>query len=180
MAHIEVPEGLPGMAALLAAYPDSGIAPFTIAVLRGPSPLTPAERELIAAYVSSLNQCTFCANTHAAVARELMGDDRSLVDAVRTDLESAPTSDKMRALLRIAGKVQQSGTKVLPSDVDAARNAGANDHEIHDTVLVAAAFCMFNRYVDGLGAWTPDDGDPVYDFIGQMIATQGYEAVAPS
>ena len=155
------------MGALFAAYQDSGVARFAQTLLRGPSPLSPAEREVIAAHVSSLNQCTFCANTHGAVAKHL-------------GAELEPKSERMHALLAIATKVQESGSKVLPSDVDAARDAGATDHEIHDTVLVAAAFCMFNRYVDGLGAWTPEDGDPMYDFIGQLLATQGYELDIPN
>jgi hypothetical protein len=79
------------------------------------------------------------------------------------------------ALLNVAGKVQQGGTNVTSSDVDAARAAGATDVEIHDTVLIAAAFCMCNRYVDGLGAVTPDDPEG-YAQTADVIVTHGYLA----
>ena len=63
----------------------------------------------------------------------------------------------MKALLSIAGSVQKSGKSVTEQQIDEARSKGATDREIHDTVLIAAAFCMYNRYVDGLGTWAPQD-----------------------
>jgi uncharacterized peroxidase-related enzyme len=123
----------------------------------GPHPLTPGERELIAAYVSGLNSCAFCSTSHSAFAAVQLEEGMSLVEAVRADLDSAPVSAKLRALLRIAGAVQRSGRDVTPELVEAARAEGATDLEIHDTVLIAAAFCMFNRYVDGLGTLFVDD-----------------------
>jgi uncharacterized peroxidase-related enzyme len=126
-------------------------------LLRGPHPLTPGERELIAAYVSDLNDCTFCAGSHSAVAAAQLPEGASLVDAVRADPDSAPISAKLRALLRIAAAVRVDGRSVTAALVDAARAEGATDVEIHDTVLIAAAFSMFNRYVDGLGTVAPDD-----------------------
>jgi uncharacterized peroxidase-related enzyme len=141
-------------------------------LLRGESGLTPLERELIATVVSSDNACRFCTESHAAAANALTGD-ASLSEAVRRDIETAPVSDKLRALLRIAKKVRESGKSVLPSDIENARAAGASDAEIHDGVLVAAAFCMFNRYVDGLGAPTPESPADYVD-MGKVLATQGY------
>lgn len=96
-----------------------------------------------------------------------------MVCAAIAEPATAPLTDRMRALLAIAGKVQQSGKDVTPSDVDVARAAGAGDEDIHDTVLVAAAFCMFNRYVDGLATSTPTD-PAVYEMIGQHLAENGY------
>lgn len=148
-------------------------------LLRGPSTLSRAERELIAAYVSRRNECVFCSSAHAAVSRYHYGPDRVLVDQVLDDLESAPVSAKMRALLGIAGKVQKDGRLVSSSDIEAARAERATDREIHDTVLIAAAFCMFNRYVDGLATWAPEE-QAIYDQIGIQLGTQGYANAIPS
>jgi uncharacterized peroxidase-related enzyme len=173
--HIALPEQLPGIRSLVAYRPDSGRILYELAetLLRSESSLTPAERELIAAYVSSRNECLFCTSSHAAASRHLYGERAGLVDAVITDLASAPVSEKLRALLAIAGKVQQNGRLVTESDVEAARREGATDLEIHDTVLIAAAFSMFNRYVDGLATWAPADAES-YDEMGRRMAEQGY------
>jgi uncharacterized peroxidase-related enzyme len=175
MAHIHLPEGLPGITGPMKQYPEterhlSGLAE---ALLRGPSSITPAERELIAAYVSSGNECHFCTQSHAAAARELYQGESPIVDCVLNDLTSAPLSEKMRALLNIAGKVREDGRLVNSEDVEQARNAGADDKAIHDTVLIAAAFCMFNRYVDGLGTWAPPEPE-AYKASGVRLATKGY------
>jgi uncharacterized peroxidase-related enzyme len=176
--YISVPEELPGILGLLAFKPDTAatVSAFTQQLLRGPSSLTPGERELIAALVSRRNECQFCTRSHAAAANETTGD-RELVDAVLRDHASAPVSGKMRALLAVAAKVQGSGRDVGAEDIDAARAAGATDEDIHDAVLVAAAFCMFNRYVDGLAANTPTD-PATYEMIGRELATNGYQRPA--
>lgn len=142
---------------------------------QGPHPLTPGERELIAAYVSGLNECTYCCSSHSAFAAVQLDAGMSLVDQVRADPDNAPVSAKLRALLRIAGTVREDGRKVTTEQVEAARAEGATDLEIHDTVLIAAAFCMYNRYVDGLGTLAPDDPD-VYAAGAQRILTVGYQA----
>jgi alkylhydroperoxidase family enzyme len=110
--------------------------------------------------------------SHGAVA-DLYLDDSSLVEAVCTDLDSAPVGSKLKALLRIAGNVREGGGQVSSQDVDLARSHGASDLEIHDTVLIAAAFCMFNRYVDGLATWAPDD-DASYEAMAVRLRDQGY------
>jgi uncharacterized peroxidase-related enzyme len=155
--------------------PETGKPLYELAqvLLRGDSPLTPAERELIATHVSARNNCMFCMSSHAAAARELYGDDRAMVDSVIKDVGSASLSPKMRALLNIAGKVQLNGKEVTPLDVEIARHHGATDRDIHDTVLIAAAFSMFNRYVDGLASYTPMDPN-AYEEMGKRLATQGY------
>jgi uncharacterized peroxidase-related enzyme len=175
MAHISVPEGVPGIRSLVMFRPETGKHLYQLAqvLLRNDSPLTPGERELIATYVSSRNNCTFCMMSHAAAARELYGDSNEVVDCVINDVNTAPVSDKMKALLNIAGKVQQSGKQVAQEDVDEARKQGANDRDIHDTVLIAAAFSMFNRYVDGLASFTPTDFK-TYEEMGKRMTTLGY------
>ena len=121
------------------------------------SPLTEAEREIIATFVSHRNNCKFCAGSHGAAAKVLLGDDAKLMDDVLNDYQTADISDKLKALLNIAGKVQILGKEVKQQDIDLARSAGANDLDIHDTVLIAATFSMYNRYVDGLGTLTPSE-----------------------
>lgn len=175
MAHIKLPDGLPGITGPLTSYPETAkhLRGLAETLLRGPSSLTPAERELIAAYVSAQNDCSFCMNSHAAIARCLYGSDRDLVDQAISDFQQAELSDKMKALLVIAGKVQQGGRRVTQEDVASARAAGADDKAIHDTVLTAAAFCMFNRYVDGLDTWTPEEPS-MYEQAGAAMAEKGY------
>ena len=174
MAHIKAEEGIPGIRSLVLFRPETGKPLYELAqvLLRGPSPLSEAERELISAYVSYRNDCMFCMSSHAAAARCLYGDEKNTVDEVLKDMLHSNVSDKMKALLHIAGKVQILGKEVTPEDIAAARILGADDREIHDTVLIAASFCMFNRYVDGLASFTPTD-PAVYEERGKRMA-KGY------
>jgi uncharacterized peroxidase-related enzyme len=175
MAHIDLPAGAPGIIGPLTAYGDTAkhLNGLAEALLRGPSSLTPAEREMIATYVSSGNECYFCTNSHAATTRHLLGARSRLVSDVLADFTTAAIDEKLRALLVIAGKVRRDGRLVTEDDVRQARQAGADDRAIHDTVLIAASFCMFNRYVDGLATWTPKNAQ-VYDEIGAKLARDGY------
>jgi len=142
-------------------------------LLHAPNSLSPGERELIATYVSSRNDCYFCQTIHGAIAAASLNDDEDLVRQVKTDFMQAKISSKLKALLVIAGKVQMGGKHVTEQDVADARAAGATDMEIHDTVLIAAAFCMYNRYVDGLATWQPVD-DALYRERGKKVAREGY------
>ncbi|GAA4568635.1 carboxymuconolactone decarboxylase family protein [Micromonospora coerulea] len=145
-------------------------------LLRAPHPtLSPGERELIAAYVSGLNDCEFCSASHSATAAAQLPAGMPLVEQVRADLDAAPIDPKLRALLRIAAAVRRSGRDVTPELVEAARAAGATDLELHDVVLIAAAFCMYNRYVDGLAAFTPDD-PRAYEMGARHLVEHGYAA----
>jgi len=180
MPHIQLPEGLPGISSGFAFRPETAKPMRALAqvLLRGPSTLSTGEREMIATLVSTRNDCFFCQTSHRAAAAHLLKGNSvegnyELVDAVRFDYRNAPVSPKMKALLAIAAKVQQSGKSVLAEDIDAARREGATDLEIHDTVLIAAAFCMFNRYVDGLATFTPTDPG-LYDQMGALLAREGY------
>jgi uncharacterized peroxidase-related enzyme len=169
MPHIELGNDQPGIRSLFFFRPETAEPLNALAevLLRGPSTLERWERELIATRVSGLNECRFCTTSHAAYACAQAPEDMSL-DLVRAevikspgtvgaDILAAPISDKLRALLDIAAAVQQSGRDVTPELVKAAQAQGATDLEVHDTVLIAAAFCMYNRYVDGLATIAPED-----------------------
>lgn len=175
MPHIHLRSDLYGITSLLDYRRETAapICELTHLLLRGPSSLSEAERELIATYTSYLNDCTFCCSAHGAATCQLPGGSAGQLEAVKDDLSTAPLNDKMRALLRIAGKVQRSGRSVAPEDVDAARRAGATDLEIHDTVLITALFCLYNRYVDGLATAAPAD-PAFYETLGKRITSRGY------
>jgi uncharacterized peroxidase-related enzyme len=175
MPHIDLPPGLPGITAGFAFRPETAkpLRELAEVLLRGPSTLTSGEREMIAAFVSAENDCAFCRDSHRAAAAHLLEGDYGRVDAVTHDFVAAPVSNKLKALLAVAAKVRQSGRQVARADIDRARAEGATDVEIHDTVLIAAAFCMFNRYVDGLATVTPTDA-AAYDEMGRRMAADGY------
>jgi len=178
MAHIDLgvdETQFPGISGPVRYRPETGQPLMELAdvLLRGPSTLSRGERELIAAYVSGRNECRFCAGSHSAFAAAQLDEGMALVEQVRADLDSASVSPKLRALLRIAGAVQVSGRDVTPELIGAARDAGATDLELHDTVLIAAAFCMYNRYVDGLGTLAPAD-PAMYALAAERIVRSGY------
>lgn len=177
MSYINLPPGMPGILGLLAAYPDIAhpLNSFTQQLLRGESSLTPGERELIAAYVSRENDCTFCMRAHTAAARNLLSVDQTRsAEHLLSQVDAGMVDKKLQTLLEIAASVQKGGKYVTREQVECARSAGADDRAIHDTVLIAAAFCMFNRYVDGLNSWTPEE-QGIYDSIGARLASQGYQ-----
>jgi uncharacterized peroxidase-related enzyme len=175
--HIALNSAEPGIRGLLRFRPETAgpLSELTEVLLRGPSTLTRGERELIAAYVSALNECWYCASSHSASAAAQLPGGMTLVEQVRANPGSAPVSAKLQALLAIAAAVRDSGRAVTGELVTAARAAGATDVEIHDTVLIAAAFCMFNRYVDGLATTAPDD-PATYAAGAQRLVAQGYVA----
>ncbi|KAA6439375.1 peroxidase-related enzyme [Dyadobacter flavalbus] len=176
MAHISLPdETLPGIVGLFNFRPETAVPLQLLAetLLRGESPLTSGERELIAAYVSHLNDCHFCHTSHASAAMAHLKCDLALIDDIKHGFQEIAITPKLHALLNIAAKVQKSGRQVTEEDVAAARTHGADDRAIHDTVLIAAAFCMFNRYVDGLGTWAPLENE-AYREMGKRMAFTGY------
>jgi uncharacterized peroxidase-related enzyme len=174
MAYINVEEHLPGITGLLEFRKDTGepIRALTQELLRGPSSLTELERELIATVVSYGNECKFCSTAHGA-AVAAFSDVDTLSDQVVNDLDNAPVSDKMKALLEIAKLVRISGKAITRERINVARSAGATDLEIHDTVLIAALFCMYNRYVDGLNTALPKETS-YYQSLAQRLKTFGY------
>lgn len=174
MPHINLPADFPGISSGFQFRPETAKPMRELAhvLLHMPNSLTPGDRELIASHVSSRNNCHFCYASHSAAAACHLGDP-ALVAQVKADFVTAPISQKLKALLVIAGKVQQDGKLVTAADVETARREGATDIEIHDTVLIAAAFSMYNRYVDGLGTWQPDAPE-MYAQMGLHLATKGY------
>lgn len=174
MSHIPLEAHLPGITGLLEYRKDSAkpIRELTQILLRGESTLTEGERELIASLVSARNECVFCTTAHTAAADILLGNT-STCELVKLDFETAPVSAKMKALLAIAEKVQQNGKKVTETLVARAKANGATDREIHDTVLIASLFCLYNKYVDGLASFTPTDPS-FYLKLGERITTVGY------
>jgi len=175
MAHINLPEGLPGIRGPMAFRPETAkhLNELAEVLLRSENSLSRGERELIATYVSYLNDCFFCQNAHGGIAQHYLQCDMSFIDQVKEDFQSSSISDKLKALLRIAGSVQKGGKQVTLDQIEKARSLGATDREIHDTVLIAASFCMFNRYVDGLATWAPLDRS-IYVERGKRRAEEGY------
>jgi len=174
MPYIPLEEHLPGITGLLEYRKDTAapIRELTQILLRGPSTLTEGERELIATVVSNRNECKFCVTVHTAAANILLGEENTSAK-VKQDIATAPVSDKMKALLIIAAQVQQSGKSVTPSSVQRAKDAGATDIEIHDTVLIAALFCLYNRYVDGLATRLPESSE-YFNTLAERLVTNGY------
>ncbi|MER7760803.1 carboxymuconolactone decarboxylase family protein [Streptomyces sp. NPDC097619] len=175
MPHIRIDNDLPGISGLLAQRTDTArpLGLLADALLRAPSSLPPGERELIAAYVSELNATQFCSASHSAFAAAQLDGGAELVAAVLKDPDTAAVSPKLRALLKVAAEVQAAARPVAEETVAAARAAGADDTDLHDTVLIAAAFCMYNRYVNGLATELPADPGH-YDRAAQRIVTEGY------
>lgn len=160
MAHIDLQNELPGIRGPMAFSPKTAKPLNELAeiLLRDlDNSLTRGERELIGAYVSHLNDCFFCQNVHGALAGHYLACDLKQMDQILKSKNESAITDKMKSLLDIAASVQMSGKQVSPAQIEQARQAGSSDREIHDTVLIAAAFCMFNRYVDGLATWAPVD-----------------------
>ena len=177
MPHIALNSAEPGIRGLLRYRPGTArpLSELTEVLPRGPRTLTRGERELIAAYVSALTDCRSCSSSHSACAAAQLPGGMTLVEQVRADPGSAPVPAKLKALLTIASAVRDSGRAVTAGQVAEARAAGATDLEIHDTVLIAAVFCMFNRYVDGLATTAPDD-PARYAAGAQHLVVHGYMA----
>jgi len=174
MPHIPLESHLPGITGLLEYRKDTGapIRDLTQILMRGPSTLTEAERELLATVVSHGNECRFCTTAHAATVDMLLGESETS-EKVRTDISTAPVSDKMKALLTISALTGQSGKLVTSGHIDAAKAAGATDIEIHDAVLIAALFSLYNRYVDGMATAMPDD-DGYFTALADRLVNHGY------
>lgn len=180
MAYIKLPDELPGIRGPMAFRPETAkpLNDLAEVLLRSDNTLSRGERELIATYVSYLNDCFFCQNAHGGLAQHYLQCDMNYIDGVKKDFAAADLSDKLKSLLAIAANVQKGGKHVTSDQVERARQFGATDREIHDTVLIAAAFCMFNRYVDGLNTWAPPDRN-FYIERAPRRAVEGYANYDP-
>ncbi|HMU70694.1 MAG TPA: carboxymuconolactone decarboxylase family protein [Chitinophagales bacterium] len=180
MAYITLPEGVPGIIGPMMFRPETAkpMNELVEVLLRGPHSLSSGERELIAAFTSYRNKTLFCYRSHGASAAHHLNGNIGLVYQVLEDYHRADISDKLKSLLAIAEKVQMDGKLVAQQDIDNAKQHGATELEIHDTVLIAAAFCMYNRYVDGLGTFQPAEIE-AYRETGRMLAEDGYISAIP-
>jgi uncharacterized peroxidase-related enzyme len=154
------------------AYPDTArpLIDYHQALMRGESPLSEAQRELIAAYVSGLNACDYCHGIHQTTA-QAFGVREDLLTALLEDLETANIDEPMRTLLRYVGKLTTDPAKVTPTDAQRVLGAGWDEHALHGAVSVCALFNFMNRFVDGLGI----TADPDYaDLSGNRLAKGGY------
>lgn len=176
MAHIDFKNEFPGIRGPMMYCPETA-GPLNelaqVLLHDEDNSLSRGERELIGAYVSYLNDCFFCQNVHGAMAGHWLGCDIAFIDGVKANPAQMPLPDKIKSLLVIAASVTKGGKQVTEAQVAEARTVGATDREIHDTVLIAAAFCMFNRYVDGLNTWAPQDRQ-VYVDRAALRAEDGY------
>lgn len=173
--YITIPEGLPGIRGPLSLRPDVAkpLSALAEVVMRAEHTLSRGERELIAGYVSHLNNCYFCDMAHSSVAQHYLECSADFMNTVKSDFNRADISDKFKAFLAIAGSVVKGGKHVTTEQVEKAKALGASDLEIHDVVLIAAMFCMFNRYTDGLNTWSPIDPE-FYTTRAQQVARDGY------
>lgn len=180
MAYIKLPDELPGIRGPMAFRPETAkpLNDLAEVLLRSDNTLSRGDRELIATYVSYLNDCFFCQNAHGGLAQHYMQCDMNYIDGIKKDYLASDLPDKLKALLAIAASVQKGGKHVTSEQVDKARQLGATDREIHDTVLIAASFCMFNRYVDGLNTWAPTDRN-FYIERAPRRAVEGYANYDP-
>jgi len=174
MPYISLEEHLPGVTGLLEYRKDAAasLRELTQLLLRGPSSLSEAERELIATIVSHRNGCVYCATSHTAAANAFL-EESETAEIMKKDILAAPLSDKMKALLLIAAQVQEGGKAVTQQAIDKAKLAGATEMELHDTVMIAALFCFYNRYVDGLATIAPTDRE-YYSSMAQRLKEKGY------
>lgn len=154
------------------AFPETSkpLIEFHEALLRGPSPFTAAERELIAAYVSGLNRCRYCHGVHTATA-ERLGVPKGSVERLVERIDAAPVPDKMKPVLRYAQKLTRQPDGVTKADADAVLAAGWDETALYHTVAVTALFNFMNRLVEGLGI----ELDPAYvKPTSQRLADRGY------
>lgn len=151
----DLPQGA-ALLDVLRAYPETAkpLLDYHEVLLRGESPLSPGERELIAAYVSGLNACSYCHGIHAATA-EAFGVEEGLLEALLLDVDSSPVDEKMKPVLRYVQKLTSAPSRMTPADADAVYAVGWDDHALHTAVSVCALFNGMNRLVEGLGIEAP-------------------------
>jgi uncharacterized peroxidase-related enzyme len=166
---------LPANATLLSvfqAYPRTArpLIDYHEMVMRGPSPFSVAERELIAAYVSGVNACSYCHGVHTATA-EAFGVPPGLLAAALADLDTAPVDDRMRPVLRYVGKLTRTPARITDADTGTVLAAGWDERAVHDATLVCALFNFMNRLVDGLGIRADDS---YYALSATRLHQRGY------
>jgi uncharacterized peroxidase-related enzyme len=157
---------------ILKMSPEAGAALMEVheAVMRGPSPLSPGERELIAAYVSGVNECRYCRGVHAETAKAF-GLPSEAVDKMFDDLEYAGLDDKMKPVLRLARKLTEAPASVAEADAQAVYDAGWDEQALHDVIMVVSLFNLMNRLLEGHGVHGHDE---LFKQRGPMLKEHGY------
>lgn len=155
----------PHLGDVFKAFPETvgPILQYHEILLRGESPLTIGERELIAAYVSGLNACTFCFGSHKIIASRF-GIDEVVIDALVSDIESAEIDEKLKPILRYVQKLTLLPAKLVADDAKAVFDAGWSERALYDAIQVCAIFNFMNRIIEGTGvtfdyAQNPKAGD---------------------
>lgn len=156
--------------------PEAGklLSQYHQQILRGHSPLSVGDRELIAAYVSGLNSCNFCHGTHLAAA-ELFGVSRDLVLTLIEDPNLGAAPEKLRALLAYARKLTLDHNRMTAEDAQKVFDAGWSERALHDLILVAATFNFMNRFVHGHGI---EGDEALHTERGRYLFENGYASVA--
>lgn len=154
------------------AFPDTArpLIEYHEVLMRGPSPLSVAQRELIAAYVSGLNACAYCHGVHQATA-EAFGVPEGLLAALLHDLDRAPVEESVRPVLHYVRKLTLTPNRIGQGDADAVFAAGWSDHALHDAACVCGLFSLMNRMVSGLGV---EAGAAYQKLAGSRLADHGY------
>ncbi|MDE2133839.1 MAG: peroxidase-related enzyme [Alphaproteobacteria bacterium] len=154
------------------AYPATArpLIEYHEALMRGESPLSVGERELIAAYVSGLNACAYCHRVHTVTA-EAFGIEEGALQALLDNVDTAPVDDRMKTLLRYVNKLTRLPARLTSADAEAVYAAGWNDQALHDTISVCALFNFMNRLVEGIGV-TADAN--YFQLSGKRLYQNGY------
>lgn len=178
MPYIPIINNTPGIVGLLDTYTDTGKVLRNLADIllnKNSNAFIKAERETVASYVSFLNNCNFCYKSHSSIADCLWkrkGQTKEYIDKIET-LEETMSSSKIETLLYIAKKLHACPQGVKQEDIDLLFTFNFTPDDINDLILIISSFCMFNRYVDGLGTFHALDDD-MYNNMAEKIAINGY------
>lgn len=143
---------------------------FTEEVMRGPSPLSPGLRELIGAYFSKHNKCSFCSDAHAAAATEFL--EGGLVEEVLRDVETSRLDEAHKALFRYIAKLAEHPERIVSSDIIRLKKSGWSEEAIYDALTVASVFKFYNTWNNGSGVQQMKSSDYLYS--GRVLNTLGY------
>jgi len=142
------------------------------AIMRWPSAFSPGERELIGAFCSKLNECTYCYSSHS-VAAKYLGVDASVIEPLMADIDSAPVDDRLKPVFHYVKKLTLTPYKMVQADADRVFAAGWDEKALHDAIMVCCCYAFMNRLADGHGL--PSD-PTLFEMRGKRHAEEGYVA----
>lgn len=162
-----------GVRHILSLNPEAGQAlmMFHMAALRNDGPLSPRDKELIAAYVSGLNGCHYCYGVHSQTA-QAFGVPEDLLTQLLADIETAPVDQAFKPLLRYARTLTLEPTRLTEADAQAVFRAGWSERALHEAVLTICLFNFMNRLLEGHGI---TGNDALYEMRGKALQAHGYE-----